>query len=135
MSKRTAPLLISFLAILLPLLPACHRADAPPVIAPNFETKPELFSKVNVGDHLRTVRTNLGSIGDLRKAEGLPGTPKPLELYPKLPLDTQYWFWETKENSRLILGISPDDRVIFKEIAVDKEGGTTVNAQIDERYQ
>jgi hypothetical protein len=134
---RTPPFCLSLVSaiILSGAFPACRKATPEPSAPVAEETSASVYDKVEIGMRLREAEALLKSPGEHRKQEDLPVATKPLEHYPRLPLDTQWTFWTGADNTVLVLGSSPNDKIIYKQVVSDKTGTTTINEQIAEEWQ
>lgn len=80
--------------------------------------------QVSVGMTLAEVQKKLGE-GEVRNAAQLPVSPKPWQLYAKLPRETEYRLWTPVRNKKkqadILLG-TLDGKVIYKQV-IHSTGG------------
>src|SRR5882757_4659072 len=74
-----------------------------------------LYPKVELGMSLNDAKALIDGGGEERAYDNLPTTPKPREIYSRLPGNTEWRVWAAVGKPTLILGVV-EGKIAFKQV-------------------
>jgi hypothetical protein len=93
-----------------------------------------LFPKVELGMSLDDAKALIDGEGEERAYDNLPISPKPREIYSRLPVDTEWRVWAAVGKPALILGVV-GGKIAFKQVLWTEDGERKSDATALPAYQ
>jgi hypothetical protein len=80
-----------------------------------------LYPKVELGMSFKDAKALIDGEGEERAYDNLPTSPKPREIYSKLPGNTGWHVWAAVGKPTLILGVV-EGKIAFKQVLWTEDG-------------